>query len=496
MNRRTPLLRLYSKISLIFLGLLILVGIGYFMITSYTAKRYIKEINQQLYGDIAQHLVKEAKPLVDGKPDTTATHNIMHSMMMVNPSVEVYILDPTGEIIDYVVPYKTVKRKRVDLKPVNDFIDSEGDSFILGDDPKDPEGSNVFSAAPIYEGDQLSGYAYIILAGEEQEAVTATIRGSYMLKMGFGIFVMTLLGALLVGLLAMWFFTGSLRKITEVVRRFKEGRLDARVAEADKGDLVILADTFNEMADKIVENIDQLKSIDKLKQELIANVSHDLRTPLAIMRGYIETLLMKKDDLKREEKDKYLKTILDSSSKLGDLVSQLFEYSKLEANQIEIQKEPFFISDLVNDMMAKYQILAKEKNIQLEVDVPENLPLVFADIALVERAIQNLIDNAIKFTPNNGAINIKLAALENDVEISIADNGPGIPLKEQSYIFERYRKADSTGVKGNKGAGLGLAIVKKILEFHNSSIQVRSQPDQGAMFWFSLPVHQGDLVQA
>ena len=494
MNKRIPLSRLYSKITMIFMGLLVLLGAGYFFITSYTAKRYIKEVNQQLYGSVAEHLVKETKPLVNGKPDTAATHDIMHSMMVINRSVEVYLLDTVGQIIDYVVPYKTVKRKRVDLAPVWSFIDSEGKDFILGDDPKDPDSKNVFSAAPIYENEKLSGYAYIILAGEEQEAVTSTIRGSYMLKLGFGIFLTTLIGALLIGLLAMWFFTGSLRKITEVVKRFKEGRMDARVDDSDKGDLIILADTFNEMADKIVENIEQLKSIDKLKQELIANVSHDLRTPLAIMRGYIETLLMKKNELSVTETDKYLNTILSSSSKLSTLVGQLFEYSKLEANQIEIQKEPFFISELVNDMMAKYQILAAEKNIRLEMDIPEDLPLVFADIALVERAIQNLIDNALKFTPTGGTVKIRLNALDNDVEVSIADNGPGIPLKEQSYIFERYRKADNNAVSSNKGAGLGLAIVKKILEFHNSTIQVKSQPDQGAMFWFSLPVHHRELA--
>ena len=170
------------------------------------------------------------------------------------------------------------------------------------------------------------------------------------------------------------------------------------------------------------------------------------------------------------------------------MVSQLFEYSKLEANQIVPKKEPFLITDLIQDIFMKYQILAKDKNIQLELKTEPNMPLVFADVALVERVIQNLLDNALKFTPEHGKVGIQLLIAEKGVEIKISDTGPGIPKDLQSVIFERYRKADVNS-EHDKGAGLGLAIVKKILEIHNQPIQVYSQPPQGATFWFQLPAY-------
>ncbi|MEL6865252.1 MAG: ATP-binding protein, partial [Bacteroidota bacterium] len=167
-----------------------------------------------------------------------------------------------------------------------------------------------------------------------------------------------------------------------------------------------------------------------------------------------------------------------------------FEYSKLEARQVKPQKEPFFISELAQDIFHNYQILAKEKNISLELKKPDDLPLVFADIALVERVLQNLIDNAIKFTPAHGKVTLELVNRNDAVEVKVADTGPGIPAQEQSFIFERYHRLKTGEIKASgSGAGLGLAIVKKILEIHNASIEVISKPNQGAAFLFQLPVH-------
>ena len=221
---------------------------------------------------------------------------------------------------------------------------------------------------------------------------------------------------------------------------------------------------------------------------MVSNVSHDLRTPLAIIHGYTETLLIKDKDLSDKDRVQYLNNINSSTEKLTRLVSQLFEYSKLEAKQIEPHKEPFLIAELAMDLFYKYQILAKDRSIELNIEMEEGLPLVFADIALVERVIQNLMDNALKFTPKDGEIILSLSHSANNVEVVVKDTGMGISEQEQKYIFERYRKA-KTPTKENFGAGLGLAIVKKILDIHNASIKVISVPNHGAAFQFYLPVY-------
>ncbi len=487
--------KLYWKISITLLLLLIILGIGYILISSYTSNRYFQEVNQRLYGDIASHLVKETKPLVNGVPDTTATHDIMHSMMVINPSSEVYLLNPEGKIIDYVVPGKSVELESVDLKPVKEFIDNEGKSYVLGDDPRNEGEQKVFSAAPIFENEQLSGYAYIILASEKQTEIAGSLFSSYILKSGVFLFFTTLAVALLVGLIAIWYLTRSLREIIKTFRRFKEGDYSARISGTTEGDFHILSGTFNEMADTISGNIEQLQSIERLRRELIANVSHDLRTPLAIMQGYIETLLMKKDKIGKEAREKYLNIVFNSSKKLSGLVGQLFEYSKLEANEIQPEKEAFQLSDLAQDVVAKYKILTDEKKIKLELDAENGLPMVFADLGLVERVIQNLMDNALKFTPENGTIQLQLKKGPESVEVCIADSGPGIPEEDQAHIFERYRKTTNTASSTNKGAGLGLAIVKKILDIHNSTIKVSSRLNEGAEFIFNLPTTQPAYAQ-
>ena len=468
--------------------MLIFLGIGQVVTNRYLSERHYEEAKQRLCWDLAAHLVKETNPLVNGLPDTAATHDIMHSMMVINPSVEVYLLDPTGQIIDYVVPNKNVKRTTVDLTPIHTFLNTSEQGFILGDDPKSPSGQNIFSAAPILEKGQLTGYAYIILSSQEQADLFSSLSGNYMLKTGSAMVSIMLLGALIIGLILVWFLTKNLRQIIDVFVRFKNGDLTSRISKKQTGELTLLADTFNDMADTIVENIDQIKSVEALRRELIANVSHDLRTPLSIMQGYIETLLIK-TNIAEKDREHYLNIVLSSSERLSKLVGQLFEFSKLESNQIEVAKEPFQISDLVNDVYFKYQLLASEKDIDLQLNTEGNLPLVFADVALVERVIQNLMDNALKFSHQGGKVTLHLKEAPRGVEISISDNGPGIPEKEQPFIFERYHRARNPATKAT-GSGLGLAIVKKILDIHQATIQVKSSINQGATFWFQLPAYQ------
>jgi len=483
---------LYLKISAILLGLLVILGFIFVCLMGFFAKEYLQETNQMLYGDIANQMTKEVKPLVDGKVDTLEVQKIMNSMMVINPSIEVYLLDTQGEIITYVAPSKRVKSESVDLQPLKKFIEAKDFTFIKGDDPRFPGDPKVFSAAPIMENDQLQGYLYIILASQKQASAISYLVNCYIPQLGVSLFSGALVAALILGLLAIWFLTKNLRRYIETVTKFKEGDLSVRVCKNAKGDFPVLGDTFNEMADTIVANIAELKSVENLRRELIANVSHDLRTPLAIMQGYVETLMIKDGKLDANSRKKYLNIILNSSEKLSELITQLFEYAKLEARQMELKKEPFQMTDLVQDAFSKYQVLAEDKEITVQVEYEENLPIVFADVSLVERVIQNLMDNAIKFTPKGGVITIGLEELRNGVEIKVADTGPGIPAEEQAFIFDRYRKTKTSMTSsGNNGAGLGLAIVKKILELHDATIAVHSKLNEGTAFTFALPTYAG-----
>lgn len=482
---------LFWKIFCLLFGLLFLLGIFYLAISTYTAKDYFRSVNQKLNGGIAAQMVKEVKPLVNGEVDTLAIQDIMHSMMVINPSVEVYLLNTSGEIITYVAPYKKIKLKKVSLAPIKEFLKSEDEKYILGDDPRFPGEPKVFSTAAINESDNLSGYIYIILASEQQASIINTVLGNYNLKYGSFLFLVSLIIALLLGALALWYITKNIRGIIDTVRRFKDGDYSARIDPKSSGDLNDLSVNFNAMADQLVSNMNQQKDLENLRRELIANISHDLRTPLSIIQGYAETMLMKKEELSEEDKTKFLKIMIDSSENVNSLVNQLFEYSKLEAKQVEAVKEPFSLAELVNDLFMKYQILAKEKNHSIEIKQSNDLPLVFADVSLVERVIQNLLDNAIKFTPEGGKIILELNTSNDFVQCNISDNGVGISEFDQAHIFERYHRSER--VKKPNGAGLGLAIAKKIMEIHESTLRVKSKLNEGTSFIFDLPIYQEQM---
>ncbi len=249
----------------------------------------------------------------------------------------------------------------------------------------------------------------MVLASEQYDNATTALVSSYWLKVGTNAFILTLLADFTIGLVLISLVTRNLRKIIATFEQFEQGDLSARIPEqAMKGELADLSHTFNNMADTILKNIDELKKVDSLWRKLIANVSYDLRSPLAVIHGYIETMIMKEDKLSSKEQQKYLQIILDSSDRLTNLVSDLFELSKLEARQIQLKKEPFFINELVLDAAQQYNTLADKKRIQIKSDISITRPMVRADISLMNRVIQNLLSNAIQYTPEKGNISLNV----------------------------------------------------------------------------------------
>jgi len=476
--------KLYWRISGILLIIFLAIGVAYFLITTYSAQRYYQETTQRLNSDVAEQMLQEVNPFVDGKVNEESLGKIMHSMMAVNPRLEVYLLNPEGEILSFVVLNKKVKLEKVSIAPVKDFIQTAGQEFILGDDPRNPGQTAVFSATAVVENGKLLGYVYMVLASEQYENIATTLRNSYLLKTGSQLFILTMVAAFSMGLLAIWIITRNLRAIIQTVRKFEKGDLHARIKVKSDDELGELAFTFNRMAETLLKNIEQLKEVDTLRKELIANISHDLRTPLSVIHGYVETLTIKMNDLTQEKQDKYLKIILKSTDRLKDLVSDLFQLSQLEARQVKPNLEKFAIAELINDLTAKYQLLAKEKSITLEAQIENSNALVSADLALMERVLQNLLDNALRHTPDNGEVSLGVSTVDNEVQVSVSNTGEGIPEEALNHIFDRYFTGESRGI----GSGLGLAIVKNILEIHNSVINVKSKLKEKTTFFFQLPL--------
>ncbi len=485
---------LYSKLAAVLTGLFCLVGLAIIIVTLFSTEMYQQEVNQRLNRRLAEQIVAEKLLMQENRVNQEALADIFHMLMVINPSIEVYLLDVQGNILEFSAAPGKVKRRRVDLEPIRDMLEKNVTIPLRGDDPRDPGGKKVFTVARIPEQGRLQGYLYVILGGETYDSVVQKLKASYILQLSAWMIFASLLFALIAGLVLFASLTGRLKRLANAMDAFRSGSGHKAIAlpppkrrhGADDIDRLGLA--FTEMAARIEDQLDQLQRSDEMRRELVANVSHDLRTPLATLQGYIETMLLKEDDLGPEARRNYLETAIKHCERLSKLVSELLELAKLDSYDIRAKREPFNLSELVQDVVQKFQLAAKEKQITLSTTCEKNLPFVNADIGLIERVLENLIENALHNTPVGGSVQLLLTPQQENVAVTVSDTGHGIPAKDLSHIFNRFYQQEKNRNSEPEHSGLGLAITKKILELHGRSIDVASALGSGTTFSFQLPV--------
>lgn len=489
---------LYSKLAAVVLLLFTIIAIVMVTIVIYATDLYRQEINQKLNMDLAENIVKEKLLIRNGKIDRDALEYIFHILMVINPSIELYLLDQGGTILEFSAAPGKVKRKSVSLGPVKKLLARQGTVPQLGDDPRNPGGKKVFSVSSIYQQNKLEGYLYVILGGEKYDTIAQKIQNSFILKMSSWMIVTALAFAGTVGLIIFALLTRRLRKLVIGIDAFKNGdnlsnidlpRVRESVHQGDEIDNLSLA--FKEMAERIEEQIAKLQKSDLMRRELVANVSHDLRTPLATLTAYIETMQLKEIDWSPEKRQKYLEVARKHCNRLSSLVDDLFELASLDARETKLKLESFSIAELVQDVVQNYELPAKNRNITLTSNFSQNLTYVMGDIGLVQRVLENLIANAFRHTPEGGTISIILKSADDFMTVQVRDTGVGIAQEALPHIFDRFYKSASNNENTSTslaGLGLGLAIAKRIMDLHGSGIEVMSEPKTGTCFTFRFPI--------
>ena len=302
----------------------------------------------------------------------------------------------------------------------------------------------------------------------------------------------TIIFTLAMGLIVFFLLTRRLRELANAIDAFRNSSFSTPVklkaSNPDGDEIDRLGFVFEQMAQRMIEQLQSIQTVDLQRRELLANISHDLRTPLASMRGYLETLLLKEGELTPEEQHHYLEVAAKQSERLSKMVGDLFQLTKLDANEVVINPENFPISELLQDIAQKFTLQAENKGVRIEVGFAESLPLVSADIGLIERVLENLIENALRYTASSGLIRLSLEHSQGGVSIAIADNGRGMDASQLDKIFDRYYRADRSKESDSGHAGLGLAIAQRVVMLHGSSIRVESQRGIGTRFSFELPV--------
>jgi two-component system, OmpR family, sensor kinase len=486
---------LYSKLAAVLTLLFVMLGLAFVGVVTFSVEMYKREVNQKLNRFLAANIVKEKFLLRDSQVNQEALEDIFHMMMVINPAIEIYLLDPAGNILAFSAPKEKIKLDRVDMIPINRWVAGAAKIPTLGDDPRNPREKKVFTVARIPEEGRLEGYLYVILGGELYDSVVQQVQGSYVLQLTLWMGAACLVFALIAGLVLFGLLTGRLKRLANSVATFrKEKNVDSTHSHLDEqgrftDEIDRLAFSFGQLEQRINQQIEALKQSDALRRELVANVSHDLRTPLATLQGYIETLLIKKDVLSDEEQRRYLETAVGHCQRLNKLVDELFELAKLDSGAEKPRFEPFNLNELIQDIVQKFELAAGEKGILIKANLGGDLPFVTADIGMIERVLENLIENAVHYTPNDGSINIVVAPGTHAISVQVRDTGCGIPKEELSHVFDRFYQLDKSREDNRGHSGLGLAITKRILELHDISIKASSILDAGTTFAFKLPIH-------
>ena len=489
---------LYSKLALALLGFFCLLWVSIVIFTLFASDMYQQEGIQKLNRNLAKQIVAKKILMTDHQINTMWLKEIINMLMVVNPGIEVYLLDPTGNILDYSAPPGKVRLHRVDLSPIKKWFEKDTVYPLKGDDPHHPGRRKVFSVARIPEQGPLQGYLYIILGGERFDNVVQKLKDSYILQLSFWWIAASLLFVFVTGLILFAHLTRRLRRLAAVMDSLDiektPGQLQSlSVANGRQGDEIDrLTLTFRQLIDRIQMQMEKLKETDTLRRELVTNVSHDLRTPLATLQGYIETLFLKNDSLTAQDRKQHLEMAIQHCERLSKLIDEFFELAKLDLGEIKIRCEPFNIIELTHDVVQKFNLLAKEKQITLQLDLNPELPFVNADIAMIERIIENLLENALRYTPAGGMIRLTLTPQNGNVSFQISDTGFGISEEDLPFIFDRFYQRENTQKGKPRCSGLGLAIVKRILELHNKPIHVESTPNSGTTFGFLLSAHHFD----
>jgi len=484
---------LFAKLSAALLIIVVLMGGAFFLVDKINTRLYYEELTQRLNAPIAMYVTGQRDLINNGVPDLESLRELASHAMVINPTAEIYLLDAAGNILGHALPVDTVLRDRVELAPVRALIEESARMPVHGDDPRSDSMQKVFSAAEIRTDGQLQGYLYVVLGGQTYEALANDIDGSYIGNVSIVVAIVIVFAAATIGLLVFGLLTRRLKLLSHDIKRVGDSGFDLEptIEPPLAGDEIDnLAQAFVAMSRQIKDQLAQLKENDRLRRELVSNISHDLRTPLSAMQGYLETMLIKGESMSKIDRDRYLEIARRHAVRLGILIGDLFELSKLDSASVTPSLEAFSIPELVQDIAQEFQLEADKKEISLSIALDADSAFTIGDIGLIQRVLENLVRNAIRFTPRGGEITLSIAERPESVTVAVTDTGPGIPEKDIARIFDRFYRAEQGEEARADSSGLGLAIVKRILDLHDSRITVMSKVDAGTRFEFDLPLYK------
>jgi signal transduction histidine kinase len=287
------------------------------------------------------------------------------------------------------------------------------------------------------------------------------------------------LAALVALLLSRWLARGMtqpLRDMAAAARRMEVGDYTTRIHTRSRDEVGQLAVAFNRMSG-------ELQDLEQSRRDLVANVSHELKTPITAIRAHLENLL---DGVERPDPET-LEVMLAQSERLGRLVEQLLDLSKLESGEVSLSRAPVRLEPLVARVLSEIEVARADRGVRVVPNLPVDLPPIDADAERVHQVLFNLLDNALRFTPSGGKVTVAAQSENGTVHVSVADTGVGIAPEHLPRLFERFYRVDQARSREDGGTGIGLAIARSVVEAHGGHIRAESRLGRGSTFTFDLP---------
>jgi two-component system sensor histidine kinase BaeS len=333
----------------------------------------------------------------------------------------------------------------------------------------------TFTNAPVVVGDRFVGLAVVVLVPPAPPRTTGIPRELAQL-LSLPSTLLLAGAAVLVAMVIFYPARRRLRALELAAQRLGAGELSARARQTGGDEIARVAAAFNHMAGELQTRDAALRTSDALRRQMMADVSHELKTPLTAMRGYIETLRMPEVALDADRRSRYFETIDRETRRLERIVKDLLDLARFEHGGATLQRRVFDIERLFENVAARHERDAHAKGIAIRIHVDAHADQVVADPDRIEQAIENLAGNALRHTPAGGTITLSAARADGLATLSVSDSGGGIAPEHLPHVFERFYKVDPARASESTGSGLGLSITKAIVERHGGTISVESQP--------------------
>ena len=341
-------------------------------------------------------------------------------------------------------------------------------------------GDNVspVAQAPVVVDDQFVALAMVLVRPPPPQRPGIGIPREVAQLLSLPSTVLLIGAAVLVAMVIFYPARRRLRALERAAQRLGEGDLSARAPQKGGDEIARVAEAFNRMAAELETRDGALRTSDALRRQMMADVSHELKTPLTAMRGYIETLRMPEITLDVERRDRYFDTIDRETRRLERIVKDLLDLARYEHGGIALQRRLFDIERLFQNVAGRHEREAQRKGVAIRIHVDPQADQVAADPDRIEQAIENLVANALRHTPAGGTVTLRAAQAGGAATLSVSDTGGGIAPEHLPFVFERFYKVDAARAADSTGSGLGLSITKAIIERHGGTIGVTSQPGQ------------------